>query len=125
MRINSNYRTVELDEHPYIKEDSYCFCSINTLDRDVYDLEPYLDIHKDAVSVFWTAEQLEKFRPDIGTHEFRKIVEKECIDDRIKTLKRIIRSPHYADFSKKRAKEKIERMKSQIIIFVKIEIKNK
>ncbi len=121
MNINHHYRILKLPrtQYPYIRETSYCFCEIDTLNRDVYDLEPRLNI-EDRVSILFTGEELEKVRPDIGVFEFSKIVYSETIEREIKTLKRINKSPYYEERYKKQAREKLEKLKWHKIIFVQI-----
>jgi hypothetical protein len=124
MHINSNPRIVEVKGHPFFKETMYCFCSINTFDKEVYDIEHKLNVDKDRISVYWTQEQIKQFRPSDNTHEYLKTLDKEVIQCEIKTMRRIKRSPHYTDHSKKEAQHRIERLGSQIIIFVKINLVN-
>ena len=92
MRVDSNYRMVEVQNHPFLKEDVFCFCRIDTTNRDVYDIEPRLNVDKDRISVYWTEEQLKTFQPNKGSHEVRRLATAEHIDELIKTLKLKVRS---------------------------------
>ncbi len=126
MKIDHHYRVVNLPKNSVYKERLYCFCKVDSLNKDVYDLEPRLNVMQDRVSVLWTEKTLKEFRPNIGIFEYTKMVFKETIQTDINTLKRIIRSPTYSTSCKsdviwiKKAKDKLEALKSYNIIFVQI-----
>lgn len=139
MNINSIPRIVTVKNHPFFKETMYCFCRVNT--RDIQDILPRLDVDNDRISCYWSADQIKQFNPNVGTHEFRKTCEVECVDEYTKGLKRRLKGVKknilYFENSgyinkthagwvamRKNLEYEIEQMKSTIVIFVQINLDN-